>query len=514
MKKNDKLFELIHSMSKAEKRHFKISAERHSIGGQNNYIILFDVLEEMKSYDQKLLTDRLEERGISTRHLASDKTYLYQHLLKDLSAHHASKTASLRIKEQLHQVEILYDRGLYTHCLSLMRNAKSLATKYDLYPLLLEISVWEQKTLNQQGDIEEAKNALVDSVEHLALLDNMQAFMKLHYAMAELQRQIPNSRTPEEEEILAEFISHPFLQNETIPLTFEARLHFWQTYALYYYAIDDEPKELEANVKLLEIMDSNPKYAQEFPNKYIEIYSRILTIKSHSSDEDFNKYLDFFRSFPKRIKKARRNVEMRMLIDSTQIELTRMAQLGNFDQLEQRIPELQSLIQRFNKQMAVGEKMYFCYLMAYALIAVEKYEEALKHINDLLNEKERERRLEIHMCGRLLNLIIHFKLGNYLLLQHTVESDTRYLKKMDHYHQTEKAFLKCFRKLSKGIPGDRLGQKAVFEASLKEMEGIMKDEYERKVLEILDILSWLDSQIHGISLKEAKANRQVQISSV
>ena len=500
MKKSDKLYELIQSMSMTEKRHFKIFSERHTIGEQNNYIALFDVLEEMKVFDLKECMDQLEARGIPTRHLASDKNYLYSLILKSLSLNHASKTASLKIKEQLHQVELLYDRGLYDQCLSLMRSAKSLATRYDLFPLLLEIANWERKTLNQQGDIEEARGALGDSFEHLALVDNMLAFTKLYYQMVSLKRQIPHVRTEEEQEELADFISHPFLGDETIALTFEAKLRFWQTHALYNLVVDDEEKELKANEKLLEIMDSNPKYAQEYPDKYLNTYSRILTIKIPSSDEEFAESLTFFRSFPKRIKKARRQVEMRMLLDSTRIELTRMARLGRFEELVSRIPELLDLSKQYGKQMALGEKMYFRYLIAYALVAEEQYNEALKYVNDLLNEKEKERRLEIHMCGRLLNLIIHFELGNYLLLKHTVDSDTRYLKKIHQYHLTEKAFLKCFRKLSKGIPGDRRAQLAIFKSTREEMERIMEDPYERKVLEILDVLGWLDAKIEGVRL--------------
>ena len=54
-KVNEALFELIQSMTKSEKRYFKLLSSRHSIGGENNYIRIFDALEKMKTYEEKVV---------------------------------------------------------------------------------------------------------------------------------------------------------------------------------------------------------------------------------------------------------------------------------------------------------------------------------------------------------------------------------------------------------------------------------------------------------------------------
>jgi 3-methyladenine DNA glycosylase AlkD len=48
----DTLHELIKHMSKSEKRYFKVLSSRHTIGEENNYILLFDFIDAQKEYDQ------------------------------------------------------------------------------------------------------------------------------------------------------------------------------------------------------------------------------------------------------------------------------------------------------------------------------------------------------------------------------------------------------------------------------------------------------------------------------
>ena len=52
-KVNEALFELINSMTKSEKRYFKLLSSRHAIGGENNYTLLFDKIDEQKVYNEE-----------------------------------------------------------------------------------------------------------------------------------------------------------------------------------------------------------------------------------------------------------------------------------------------------------------------------------------------------------------------------------------------------------------------------------------------------------------------------
>ena len=104
---NSELYELIGSMSKSEKRHFKIYASRHVIGSENKYVKLFDAISSLKAYDEK----ELLKKEAWIRQLPLLKTRLHSAVLRSLDQFHSSVDAEIR--KLLHQAEIVYEKALY-----------------------------------------------------------------------------------------------------------------------------------------------------------------------------------------------------------------------------------------------------------------------------------------------------------------------------------------------------------------------------------------------------------------
>ena len=76
---SDILFQLIHSLEKSEKRHFKLYIKRSSAKEDLKIIQLFDALDKLHDYDEKLLLRRLPT--IEKPQLANLKTHLYKQIL-------------------------------------------------------------------------------------------------------------------------------------------------------------------------------------------------------------------------------------------------------------------------------------------------------------------------------------------------------------------------------------------------------------------------------------------------
>src|ERR1035437_10077744 len=79
---SDILFQLVHTLEKSEKRHFKLYIKRSSAKEDLKIIQLFDVLDKMQDYDEKVLFKKLPE--ITKPQLANLKTHLYKELLASL----------------------------------------------------------------------------------------------------------------------------------------------------------------------------------------------------------------------------------------------------------------------------------------------------------------------------------------------------------------------------------------------------------------------------------------------
>jgi len=56
---SDTLFQLIHSLEKAEKRHFKLYIKRSSTKEDLKIVQLFDALDKLNDYDEKALLKKL-----------------------------------------------------------------------------------------------------------------------------------------------------------------------------------------------------------------------------------------------------------------------------------------------------------------------------------------------------------------------------------------------------------------------------------------------------------------------
>ena len=79
-KVNHALFDLVKSMTKSEKRYFKLVSSRHTIGDENNYVRIFDYLDKLDGYDEDKLFDHFKGESFLNR-FSITKKRLYDHIL-------------------------------------------------------------------------------------------------------------------------------------------------------------------------------------------------------------------------------------------------------------------------------------------------------------------------------------------------------------------------------------------------------------------------------------------------
>ena len=82
MSKSDVLFQLIKSLSRGEKRNFKLLTQLTS--GDKKYIQLFDAIDKESDYDESKIIKDLKDDDF-TRQFSVAKNYLYNSILKSLA---------------------------------------------------------------------------------------------------------------------------------------------------------------------------------------------------------------------------------------------------------------------------------------------------------------------------------------------------------------------------------------------------------------------------------------------
>ena len=147
MKPSNELFFLVKSLTKSEKRYFKLSSSLQQ--GDKNYVKLFDAIEAQSKYNEEQI--KTEFQGTTfINHLPSEKNHLYSLLLKSLRSFHSDKSVSAQMQEYLKNIEILYNKALYTECAKIVRKAKKIASNHEEFYFSLELINWD-RLLTEEG---------------------------------------------------------------------------------------------------------------------------------------------------------------------------------------------------------------------------------------------------------------------------------------------------------------------------------------------------------------------------
>ena len=107
----------------------------------------------------------------------------------------------------------------------------------------------------------------------------------------------------------------------------------------------------------------------------------------------------------------------------------------------------------------------------------------------------------------MFNLVVHFELKNYELIDYLVKSTQRFLSKRNRDYLLEKTFISYIRKINKYSNSEKLND--VFIEFRQEMESLFKEPENRIMLNYFDYLSWLDSKIDQTSFSLAVQNRNI-----
>lgn len=495
MAKRDKLLDLIHTLSMSEKRYFKVFSQRHVTKGNTHYLQLFELACSQDTSDSKAFEAAVSESKIKAKYLAADKNYLYNLVMRALSNFHVGRTNSMMVKEWLHQVEILFDKGLYDQCLHLTNKARQAAEKYDLFALLMEISLWERRVLGEFDEISKIKESHSMVLDHLGFMDNMHAFMLLYYRLLEMEEGLREKPAEERRKILDKFIAHPFLKSESVPLSFQATRHFWMIYALYYQLLTLREEELKANEQLIRAMDSNTQYREEYPWDYVEVYSRILNLKLYDEAQDFPQWLSFFREFPKKLKKAPRNVQARITLDAFLFEIPWLIREEKWDLIPDALTQLSNNISIYRRQVTVEQRLESIFWEGRYYEAVAKPGEAIRALTPLINEFEDDERLDIQVFGRILFIQSHYLRENYTTLPYLADSTLRMLASQKERFGLEAWVIRQFRRLAKVEFRGESYARTIFKGILENWDDKVAENQPSRIPEYLNVRDWVESKM-------------------
>ncbi len=486
MRKKGNLFFLVKSLTKPEKRYFKIYAKVH--GGNKNYLKLFDFIDKQETHDDQAIRAYFNGQAfIRQLHVAKD--YLNKLILKSLRNYHNKLTKDFEIKDLVKDIEILFHKELFDQCELTINKAKSLAKEYEKFPALIDIYGWERRVYLTRYGAEKSKpkiNALVVEMEEvIGKLGNINRYWEFAINIFEIA----------EGGNWEKVAKHELLKTDQYADSFQAKVLFH--HSTYAFSVFD-PNGLERAFKgmsdLIELLEAHPKRISDDPTSYITTLTNQIGMYLHVKEMDrIPEVLSKIREVPERYGISRNaSVTVRSFLKTYNVEMEMYRDQGRLEEGLSAIPEIASYLETHQNSIPEEYFLLFYYQFAHLHFQNGDYSGSLQWINRILNKNYGTVREDIQSYTRFLNLIIHFELKNIFVLKYAVESCRRFLKKKGNLMDFEKRLLKFFSKISVAAPDKHL---QIFEKLRSQIfEGI--SERDRAfTLDYFNFEKWIEDKI-------------------
>lgn len=508
MKPSTELFSLIKSLTKSEKRFFKLNSSLQS--GDKNYLKIFDFIEKQNRYDEDSLKETFKDETF-IQHLPSEKNHLYKLILKSLRSYYSEQSVSSILKQEIKNVEILYNKALYKECSKFVKRAKSIATEYEKFYYHYELINWEKKLLEEayeSGIFDQNLDELIrEETEIIEKLRNLAEYQILYSKINYIFRSGGFTRNENERKIVNEIADYHLIKGKNTAISTRATTICYYIKGLCSASTRDYEDALINFRKAKSVMDRNPQIRDDIQQRYI--YTLTFLLNCYIDTHDFKNAESILEELNQLLSnKAFESPDSRVRIfTSTYIgKLQLFNRQGKFEEASQLLPEIEKNLILFEDKINKEKQLLFNYNIGYTFFGMGEYKTALKYINDVLNDNEKQLRQDIYSFSRIFNLIIHFELNNHDFIEYDIKSAARFLNKHEKDYAVEKLFVSEMKHLTR--PTSVAERKQIFERFDQDLSNLLKDERENVILEYFDLRAWIKSKLQGTSFSEAIRNQQ------
>ncbi len=505
---SDHLFHLIKSLTKPEKRYFKVYVSRHGSG--SNYMQLFQAIEKQEQYDEEALKKKFCDTPFVKR-FAITKNRLYTTIIRSLDAFHANSSIDAELQRLLHAVEIFYKKSLYEQSYKMLKGAKRLAYKHEKHTTLIEILNWEKMLVekdNYEGvSVTDIDEILKEDQRIAKLIEVYNEYWNVKSHLFNILFRKGKARSEEEMNHFKQIIDNTLLHRKDIELCTQSRYLYFHIYSAYYFGTGDDKNCYEFLKKNIQLIESKYLQFQEEPNTYVSVLTNAIYVgmQLKKYDEAF-KYLKTLRKVPEKLViNSNENLDIRIFNSAYSIELAWYALTGEFEKGLAIINEVETGLEKYQHKMSSVRKASFYFSIAILYFGAGMYTKALKWINELLNNIDIDKSEDIHCFAQLMNLIIHLELGNNDLIPYTLKSTSRYLETRNRVYKFETIMLHFISEALKAKEPEDLEK--VYASLAQSLEPLKDDPFESSALEQFDFICWAESKVKKIPFRELVAEK-------
>ena len=476
-------------LSPVEKRRFRQYASLQK--GEKGYMKLFDLLLEMKSYDEDHIRKELAGDPL-LNHLSRYKNYLFNLILKALTAFYKGPDADL--SDLIRQVKISVSKRAWPKAFELIGKGRAIAASQERFEEWLNLLKIERRLIMELPAVQNFEKKISACLAELQdvkkKLHNLNDYEDLEDDVFMLRRRKYLVRGEHDRELLTQLADHELMESEEKPLSIRARMIYLQNRFYLSWTKQDFEDSLKCAISIVELLESHAFLMIEnramYFNRLLQISTINLILKRN---EESLKYLDKLGTVQDL------DSYERVLLFNKQIigQISYSSKTGDLRPgleacklAKRKLPEYQS-------NLKPEEVLQIWFWVTKIFIQAEELDQAYSAIQSFIAAEQKGVREDFQTFIRILQLVVLFMQKDWIGLESITRSVKRYIKKKDAYYQFETVLVKFFANAAKYE--DRGQTDAKLRELRAEIETITTNGHERAGLQYFDAISWIDGCI-------------------
>ncbi|ANE49694.1 hypothetical protein [Flavisolibacter tropicus] len=497
----DILFQLIRSLEKAEKRHFKLYINRNSSNENLKIVQLFDALDKAKEYDEKLILRKVTD--IQKAQLSNLKAHLYKQILASLRLLKSADSLDLQLNEQFDYAHILYKKGLFLQSLKILEKVKALANANQKYSFLPQIINLEKRieALHITRSMEDRAESLsMEAIEVSKHIDMVARLSNLSLLLYSWYIKNGHARNEQDEDKLKEFLKTQLPDDAWEQTGFYERMYLYQSYAWYAFIRRDFLMYYRYSQKWINLFHENPLMKRVETGHYIKGLHNLLN--AHFDIRNYKKFQETLLELEAFSKTDRvqenENFRIHSFIYISQAKMNQHFMTGSFEQSMSLVKEIEDRLKDYEMFIDNHRVLVLNYKIATLYFGNNDFEKSIDYLHKIIHQST-DLRYDLQCYARLLHLLAHFELGNHDLIEHLAKSVYRYMAKMKNTTALEREMFKFLRQ---AMNLSRYQLKEEMVSFLERIKVLEKNRFENRSFAYLDVVSWIESKIQNRKMSE------------
>lgn len=498
MLKSESLIHLINNLTKQEKKEFSLYISNKP---EKDYIFLFRLIDDKKISDP----EELKMAFLAAKPASSFNTvviYLFDLLIDILTRLRTEQDSYYLLFNELLHARVLYEKSMYQECFQVLKKVKEKAVYYENHFALLvaqrlELNYLltldfedmdEQKLLNKQYKM----NNTLKSIRQLNEQSSLYELLK--YRMINRGA----SRSLEETQKLDDLVTSEISIVASAGVeNFEIKKNHQLFQANYFITVGDYKAAFNSFVELNKLFEENSHLWNNPPVYYLMTVEGMLeSLRIMHNYEGMNYFIEKLAKLSSPSSSFQLNVMYVIFI----YRLFSFIDAGDFDKAGIWIAEHQASL--IDKMLLLKEQQQAEMSLYIALIHLGngEYRKARKRLSATIGRGHLYS-LPLFRTIRIVNVMIHYELGDIDYIQSEIRSIKREMSKNKGYNLKVESFLLKFLNYS-FADTNRKKRAEIWESIAEEVHALYADKYETQILRKFDFVAWVEAKIFEVPLSD------------